>query len=165
MPISDAELTRHCVLAIVCEEPRHGWAIAAELAPDSDLGRVWSVSRQLVYRAISTLKSESFVTKGRPQPGEGPDRTVLSPTARGRTANSHWLDAPVEHLRDLRTEFLCKLVLRQRRSMATVRFVRRQRRELDAVFAAIAELDGTDPVNLWRKESAEAAQRFLDSLA
>lgn len=163
--MSDADLTRRCVLALLCEEPRHGWAVAAELAPGSDLGRAWSVSRQLVYRAIATLESEGLVTKSKPQPGEGPDRTVLSPTSSGRAADARWLDEPVDHLRDLRTEFLCKVILRRRRGLATARFVRRQRTRLDGVLRALGGLDGDDPIVLWRRESAEAARRFLDALA
>jgi PadR family transcriptional regulator AphA len=164
MAAADAELTRWCVLAIAVERPRHGWAIAAEMAPGSDLGRVWSVSRQLVYRAVATLETEGLLRRGTPEPGVGPERSVVSPTAKGREAVTEWLERPAEHLRDLRTEFLCKLVLRRRRGMATTRFVRRQRRHLDPVLEALLSLDEADPVDLWRKESARAAIRFLDEL-
>jgi len=165
MATSDADLTRCCVLSLLCEAPRHGWAVAAELAPGSDLGRVWSVSRQLVYRAIATLEDDGLIIKGPPQPGEGRDKTMLSPTARGRSTDGEWLDSPVEHLRDVRTVFLCKLLLRRRRGLATVRFVRRQRRHLDPVLRALGDSAGDDPVDLWRRESAAATMRFLDSLA
>ena len=45
-------LTDWVVLALVVEQPRHGFALARELAADGALGEVWTVPRPLVYRAI-----------------------------------------------------------------------------------------------------------------
>ena len=48
----DLSLTEWIVLALVAEGPSHGFAIAKELRADSDLGRVMTVQRALVYRAL-----------------------------------------------------------------------------------------------------------------
>ena len=62
MARQDAQLARNVVLALVAHTPRHGWAIHEELAPKGDIGRAWTLSRQLVYRAIETLVDDGTAT-------------------------------------------------------------------------------------------------------
>ena len=54
MAKQDAQLARDVVLTLIVQEPRHGWAIHEELAPKGEIGRAWTLSRQLVYRAIDS---------------------------------------------------------------------------------------------------------------
>ena len=65
-PISLAE---HVVLALLAEEARHGWAIVRELAPVGELGRIWSLSRPLAYRAMDGLETRTARTRGRHRAG------------------------------------------------------------------------------------------------
>ena len=39
-------------LGVVAVAPTHGFAVAQRLRPEGDLGRVWSLSRALTYRAL-----------------------------------------------------------------------------------------------------------------
>ena len=48
------------------------------------------------------------------EPGLGPQRTVYAATAEGRGAADRWLYAPVEHIRQIRSELLLKLALLDR---------------------------------------------------
>lgn len=149
-------------LALVAEGVDHGWAIGALLAPDGELGRIWSLSRPLTYRALDQLVEAGFVRRVGTEPGRGRARTVVAVTPAGRRAARAWLDAPVAHLRDVRTELLVKLELRRRAGLPLAPLLDAQ----DAVFAPlVAALTGgrppTDPVALWRRESARAVSRFL----
>ena len=67
MARQDAQLARNVVLALVVHTPRHGWAIHEELSPTGDIGRAWTLSRQLVYRAIDTLVEDGLVKEERIQ--------------------------------------------------------------------------------------------------
>lgn len=40
------------VLCLVCEQPTHGFAVAALLGRDSDLGQIWHLQKAVVYRAM-----------------------------------------------------------------------------------------------------------------
>ena len=120
-PLSLAEAT---CLALITQGFEHGWAIGSELAADGPLGAIWSLSRPLTYRAIEGLVERSLVTRTAGDEGRGRERAVLRPTAAGRRAATTWLDSPAEHLRDLRTELLLKLTLRQRTGCSTRRSVR-----------------------------------------
>ena len=163
MPGGDLTLADHVCLALVAEEPKHGWAIVKLLAPDGDVGHVWALSRPLTYRSIARLHDGGFVRQidsGR--------RRDLRVTAAGRRATDDWLAQPVAHLRDLRTEFLVKTRLIERRGDTTAELARRQLDTLAPVIDALtaAEVDvSTTPVELWRQESALAARRFLQQLA
>lgn len=162
----DLSLTEWVVLALVGEGPTHGFAIAKELKPDSDLGRVLTVHRPLVYRALDRLGEAGLVEPGSTEPGDGgPQRTVNRVTRRGRTAVARWLDTPVDHVRDLRIEFLVKLRLNQRRDRSPDALVTAQRSALRPTFDGLASPPTDDVVDRWRHRNALAARQFLDDLA
>ena len=82
-------LGEHGVLAMLAEEPRHGWAIVRALAPDGALGRIWTLSRPLTYRAMDNLAARGLVRATGTEPGDGPRRTILTATASGRREVHH----------------------------------------------------------------------------
>ena len=159
VPAPELSLADQVCLAVVGEQPTHGWAIVKLLAADGELGRVWSLSRPLPYRAIDRLVAFGLVDRA-----DAGRRAELRITAAGRRVRRAWLDAPVEHLRDLRTEFLLKITLRARGGLDRTDLVDRQRRHLASAIDALTGTPPTDPVELWRSESAQAARRFLERL-
>jgi PadR family transcriptional regulator AphA len=148
-------------LALVVAGHRHGWALVRELAPDGSIGRIWSLSRPLTYRAIDQLVDRGLLERAGTAPGGGKARTLLEPTAAGRRAGRRWVRTPVAHLRDVRTELLVKLALAERLGMDRVALLRAQQRALDPIMSAIAGRRPGDPVDVWRLESSAAVARFL----
>lgn len=166
----EVTLTDWVVLALIAEGPRHGWALARLLQHDGDVGRVWTVRRPLVYRAVSQLAELGLVREAGDAPSErGPRRVLVRVTPRGRRALDRWLGQPVEHVRDLRTELLLKLLLSRRAGKDPQPLVHAQR---DALLPRRVELErqleaaaGFDAVLLrWRVESIHAALRFLTGI-
>jgi PadR family transcriptional regulator AphA len=164
MARQDAQLARNVVLALVAHTPRHGWAIHEELAPKGDIGRAWTLSRQLVYRAIETLVDDGLVRRATPKDGGGADKVIISPTAKGTRATQQWLNEPVDHLRDVRTELVLKVMLRERFDMPLAPFVTAQREVFDPLIAAINDAPAHTAVDMWRRESASAVKRYLTRL-
>jgi len=157
-------LGEHAVLTLLAEQPRHGWAIVRELAPSGEIGRIWSLSRPLAYRAIDSLQARRLVRAVGTEPGDGPRRTILTVTASGRREVDRWLGSPVEHLRDVRTELLLKLVFAERAGRDGRPLLRAQQRKFRAIFAALdraANQPSADLVDHWRHENADAVRRFL----
>ena len=157
------------MLGVIAEGPTHGWAVVRELAADGALGRVWTVPRPIVYRSINTLRALGFVEEqGEAPSGRGPQRTIVRVTRRGRAALTRWLAEPVDHVRDVRSEFLLKLAVLDRAGKSRDALVRRQLAGLAPVFDALERpgtSDGFDWVLVrWRRESALAVRRFLESL-
>jgi DNA-binding PadR family transcriptional regulator len=157
------------VLAVTSERPVHGFAVAALTAPDGELGRVWQVPRPLVYRAIGRLEEAGLVTTDSVEAAGGPPRTLYAITDLGRSRLAGWLDAPVPHIRDLRSEFLLKLAIHHRHGSDPAELVAAQRRTLVPIVDALAEehagADAFERVLVgWRRASAQAALAFLDEL-
>jgi DNA-binding PadR family transcriptional regulator len=151
-------------LTLVAREPRHGWSIVKALAADGEVGRVWSLSRPLTYRALDALAARGYIEPGGSETGSGPPRTIWRATPRGRRAARAWLRRPVRHPRDVRTELLVKLVL----GAPAPELARAQLDVFAPVFAGLrraARAAPGDPVARWRMESAEATRRFLESVA
>ena len=170
-PRSELNLTEWVVLAVAAEGPTHGWAVARLLGKGGPLGEVWSSSRPLVYRSVARLAADGLVRSAGQAEGRGPDRETFEITPAGRVAVDAWLLTPVDHVRDLRTAFLVKLLLLERRGADPRPLVRRQREATAPVAAtlrAAAEAPTADEpdrvVAIWRAINAEAAMRFLDAL-
>jgi DNA-binding PadR family transcriptional regulator len=157
-------------LGVLYEGRTHGFAIASMLRPGGELGRVWSLSRALTYRSLDQLADRGLVRTVGEEPGiAGGNRTVLAATRTGRAELRRWLAAPVEHLRDLRSELLLKLVIAERCEIEVTPMLQRQQ----AIVAELATVIGdraaggdrdVDVVTLWRHETSEAALRFLDQV-
>jgi DNA-binding PadR family transcriptional regulator len=168
-PRTELNLTEWVVLALADEAPVHGWTVVRALRRGSTLGQVWSTSGPLVYRAISRLQETGLVQVVGTTEGQGPNRIMLETTPAGREAVRGWLSEPVEHVRDVRTVLLVKLLLLERRGVDRSSLVRDQRELLRPVAAALGDQAGgaTGPdrlVALWRAVNTDAVMRFLDAI-
>jgi len=150
-------------LTLIGQKVSHGWALGSLLAPDGEIGRIWTLSRPLTYRAVDGLVDKGVVRREGQAAGRGRERVVLAATPAGRRRARRWLDVPVEHLRDVRTELLVKLALRRRAGLDPAPLLLAQRDHFAPVVdALLASRPGDDLVQLWRRESARAVRRFLD---
>ena len=144
--------------------------MARALAPDGEVGRVWSCSRPLVYRALERLDELSLIEERGSEPSDaGPRRTVLGATRSGRRELERWLAEPAAHVRELRSSLMLKLLFLSRRGADASELLGRQRSVLAALVAGLEEAagegEGFDRVlYVWRLESARAALRFVDDM-
>jgi tRNA-Thr(GGU) m(6)t(6)A37 methyltransferase TsaA len=167
---TEPSLTEWAVLGLLSEHPAHGWEVARSLASDGEVGRIWAVSRPLVYRAISVLRELGHVEdRGSTPSSSGPERVVLGTTPPGRTAFRRWLGRPVEHVRDLRSELLLKLLFLERAGGDRAPLLRAQLPELErgenGLVQRVAASEGFDrTVAVWRLTSARAARAFVEAL-
>jgi DNA-binding PadR family transcriptional regulator len=168
-PRTELNLTEWIVLALASEAPTHGWTVVRALRPDSPLGEVWSSSGPLVYRAVARLQDADLLRAVGVAEGRGANRVILEATPAGREQVREWLQEPVDHVRDVRTVLLVKLLLLERRGMDRTRLVERQRERLRPVATALAEhatvvTDSDRVVAQWRALNADAVMRFLDAV-
>jgi DNA-binding PadR family transcriptional regulator len=172
MPRPRDELTvgEWAVLGLLAEEPSHGFAIARAMANDGEVGKVWSVRRPLVYRAIETLAAMELVrAAGTEASAAGPQRTVLQATPTGKRAVTRWLRQPVEHVRDARSLLMLKLLFLTRREADLAPLLAAQRERFATLASrlagAAAAAEGFDrALVLWRLESTTAAVRFVEAM-
>ena len=164
-------LAEWVVLCLVCEHPTHGFAAAALLARDGDLGQIWHVQKAMVYRAMDRLERFGYIREiGKQHSSHGPVKSLSGATPVGQRAAKAWLDQPVEHPRDVRLELLIKLALRDRIGADSSELLRQQHAQLAPIAAVLSDrLDGTSgfqrTLALWRSESISATLRFLEAAA
>ena len=157
-------------LGVLYPAPTHGFAIAARLKPTGDIGRVWSLSRPLTYRSLDQLSKRGYIHAVGEEPGiAGGNRTILAATRRGRAQLRRWLQTPVAHMRDLRSELLLKLVIADNCGIDVTAMLHQQRDHIGRIVVGLVDQADTedaplDVVSLWRAESSEAALRFVDRL-
>src|SRR5438309_9105994 len=119
------------VLALLTERPSHGWALSNELGPEGQLGSIWSLGRPLVYRSIEILADRGLIEPTAREPGErGPSRVVYHATSAGKSALYEWLLEPVEHVREVRSMLLLKLVFADRTGIDPEPMLHAQRQAL-----------------------------------
>ena len=167
---TEPTLPEWAALGLLCEQPAHGWAVAEELAPSGSIGRIYSCTRPLVYRALGQLREAGYVETRETGPSTtGPDRTTLGPTRRGRSAFRRWRGSPVAHVRDLRSELMLKLLFHERAGLDAEPLLERQASTLAGIERALAErlssAEGFDrTLALWRLSSCRGALAFVEGL-
>lgn len=165
MTVAEMKLGEWACLGLLYPAPTHGFAIAARLKPGGDVGRVWSLSRALTYRALDQLADRGFAESVGEEPGiAGGNRTILAATREGGAQLRRWLDTPVKHLRDVRSELLLKLIIAEACRIDVTRTLERQHAHIKQLATALSEGGADDVVALWRIESSQAALRFIERL-
>lgn len=156
------------MLALLCERPAHGWALASQLSSTGELGSIWSLGRPLVYRSLEILQSRELIASSGLEPGaRGPNRMIFRATAAGHDAVARWLAEPVEHVREGRSLLLLKLVFAERGCVDPRPMLIGQHdaatRGIGALEARLAASSGVDRVLLrFRLESTRAVLRFVE---
>ena len=164
-------LAEWLVLCLVCEQPRHGFAIARLLNSDGSLGQIWRVPKPVIYRALQRLEHLGMVRTAEQQASnQGPVRSLIDATSPGQEAATAWLTRPVSHTREVRSELLVKLALLDRAGTDPRPLIRAQREHLTPVAEALSERLGSvsgfeRTLALWRFEMVTATVRFLDALS
>lgn len=162
----DLLLGEWSLLGLLNVAPAHGFALAARMAPDADVGRIWSMSRALTYRALDQLAMRGLIEPVLEEPGiAGGNRTVYAVTRSGRSHLRKWMNTPVAHVRDMRSELLLKIHLASLNGTDITAMLVAQRDQLRRqVLAWSAASITDDPVDQWRFQAAHGAIRFLDLL-
>ena len=174
MSAADLTPSEYAVLALVAEKPIHGWALSVKLAKGGEIGAIWSLGRPLVYHSLERLEQEKLIKPvGLERGDRGPHRVVYGATPKGRAALRSWLVGPVEHVRDIRSLFLLKVVLSQRVGIDVEPLLVAQRAVLVPFVTWLeAQLDDVDPVGspgeatmlYFRLETAKTIVRFIDGM-
>jgi DNA-binding PadR family transcriptional regulator len=156
------------VLGLLCEGDTHGWTLVRALAPEGEIGRVWSIPRAIVYRTVGLLIDAALVERAGVEPGaRGSTRTLLRVTPTGRHDFERWLTEPVAHVRDLRSELLLKLLFAQRSGRDCAPVLQAQRAILTETIKGlesrpVGEEASEVTLRSFRLETARAGQRFVD---
>lgn len=99
--------TEYLVLGSLMSGERHGYEIIQFLG--STLDATWRMSTSQLYVLLKRLQQEGWLSSRSKIQASRPSKRIFNLTIGGRKAFLDWLAAPVEHVRDFRMEFLCKM--------------------------------------------------------
>lgn len=94
------------VLGILFGGRIHGYEMCRRL--EEGIGSVWRLKKSQIYGILAKLEREGLVIHERVGQDNLPAKNIFSVTTEGREVFQEWLDQPVYHIRNMRTEFLAK---------------------------------------------------------
>jgi PadR family transcriptional regulator AphA len=97
----------YLILGVLAGGNLHGYDLYQYL--EENLGLIWTLGRSQTYALLSRMEQAGLVAHQRQAQEKRPDRKNFSLTLAGKKIFNHWVKAPVEHVRDLRLEFLAKI--------------------------------------------------------
>ena len=167
--VPDLSAAAWSVLGAVAEGPTHGFAVAQLLSADGPLGRVWTVPRPMVYRELDKLIQLDLIAEGAlERTAQGPARTIVEVTPAGRAAVTDWLGQPVQHVRDVRSALLLKLVLIARAGGDPEPLLAAQRERFEPQLAGLErtrdQAEGFErTLAQWRLANSRATLQFIEA--
>ena len=149
---SQITLIEAACLALISQGSTHGYDIAKRFHPDGDIGEIFTQTNPVVYRALKSLEAAHLVKSTDALGVRKQLKFALSVTENGERVLHSWLNAPAMHIRDLRTEFLVKLHLRELAGLEQGKFISLQRDALSQVLShLLADLHRpTKPFFSWQ---------------
>ena len=98
------------LLGYLYQRPMHAYEMHQHLVSHGGLGLVWNLNQGRLYALLAKLERQGLITSQlEPQVGR-PPRKILHLSEHGRDSFLAWLHAPVTGARNMRMEFMAKLV-------------------------------------------------------
>ncbi len=99
----------YAILGLLNEQPRHGYHIAQEMAPERGLGLICPLGLSNVYFLLGKLERHGLIEVDWHEEDVYPPKTVFKVTAAGKQALESWVWKSPARLRDVRLDFALKL--------------------------------------------------------
>ena len=113
----------YTLLGMLLQHPRHGYELHKELSNLEGLGLVWRIKQAQLYALLDKLESQGYLSARVITTESHPPRTEYHLTQTGRRVFENWMEAPVEHGRELRQDFLAKFYFAQQAGEKNLRRV------------------------------------------
>ncbi len=101
----------YVILSLLTSRAKHGYEIYKEMEAWPGLGEVWKLKQSMLYADLIKLEKLAYLESMPPDLEYSPPRVNFKITEKGRTALEDWVTTPVQRPRDIRPEFLSKLLV------------------------------------------------------
>jgi PadR family transcriptional regulator AphA len=95
------------LLGILMTGPKHGYELHGYVS--AQMNQFWDLSMSQVYALLKRMEHNGVVVSQEERQESRPAKKIFSLTHKGKKTFLHWVCSPVEHVRDVRIEFLAKL--------------------------------------------------------
>ena len=110
----------HVLLALLDQRPMHGYELYQELCGLKGISQVWNIKQGLLYAILDKLEDRGLLSSHLVQGETYPPRKDFQLTEAGKASLQTWLKTPVRRARDVRQEFLAKLIVAHRYGISQV---------------------------------------------
>jgi len=97
----------NALLGILMTGPKHGYELHSYVS--TKMNQFWDLSMSQVYALLKRLEGNGVVVSQEEWQERRPAKKIFTLTPRGKERFLGWISSPVEHVRDVRIEFLAKL--------------------------------------------------------
>lgn len=104
----------HILLALLDDAPMHGYELHHALANTQGISMIWNITQSMLYVMLDKLEEQGLLSSTLLQGTSHPPRKVFSLTEPGRQSLQRWIKTPVRRPRQMRQEFLAKLIVARR---------------------------------------------------
>ena len=111
----------HALLGLLAQPPgsRHGYDLAREFQPGSELGEIIRLEPGMLYHHLKKMERAGWVSSQQEMVDRRPARFVYPLTDAGQSELDRWMREPVGHTREIRLAFLVKLYLARQTDAGT----------------------------------------------
>ena len=118
-PRSTSALTlEHVLLALLDQKAMHGYELYQDVCRLPGISLIWNIKQPLLYAILDKLERQGLLSSQQVQGEAYPPRTYFHLTPAGQGSLTAWRKMPVRRARDLRQEFLAKLIVARRYGQA-----------------------------------------------
>jgi len=102
-------MLRYALLGLLARHPSHGYDLKNEI--EDALGGNWEINFGQIYTTLSRLERDGLVSAAS-ESEDARGKRIYEITSAGRSELEGWLNHPIENARQLRDEFITKLIIR-----------------------------------------------------
>lgn len=114
-PRQSSKLTlEHVILALIDQAPKHGYDLYQELNEMQGISLIWNIKQPMLYAILDKLEKHGLLSSQLVQGEAYPPRKYFYLTEPGKKSLQTWLMTPVHRSREIRQEFLAKLIIARR---------------------------------------------------
>ena len=161
------------LLGIIGQKPTHAYDLYRQLTASEELKTVWTFRQSRLYAVLDKIEKNGLITTHIDPDSGLPVRKICTLTLAGESTFEDWLHRPVDHLNEVRSDFLGKLYfLKDRPRDERQKVIDDQLRCCEKWLASIEKKLAQHPnpedylnmVYRFRKESILSVTRWLGTL-
>ncbi len=108
----------HILLALLDAKPMHGYELYQELSQTQGISMIWNITQSMLYVLLDKLEEHGLLLSIQAEGETYPPRTIFYITEAGKQSLNQWMKTPVHRARQIRQEFLAKLIVARRYGFA-----------------------------------------------
>ena len=97
------------LLGIIDQKPTHAYDLYKQLTSSEELKTLWTFRQSRLYAVLDKIERSGLISTAIDPESTLPVRKICTLTPLGKATFEDWLHSPVDHMNEIRSDFLGKL--------------------------------------------------------